>query len=304
MDGRQNSKSDSQKNSTMAAAKFDALERRCQSEPWHAVNAQDAMDGSFFYVKCVCATHAETGKGELAFVLLITDLLGVWRHEIRHDNAAGWVKEQHSTLVENYLVLLEKARKVIVGENTAKTPVIRIADLRELELSPLTMEAPLSERVTFKFKCAQLDRFEAGVVVREQLLLPLTQICGLFWAHSPAREWECEQTKSAAEEHTESRASCLEFTGSIGHAYRAFMERRFLRVATAADSPAAPDVAMPSARARPAGGEASGVGESGPVGSSAAADQPNGSQKRSADALPGLVIGSTTQQKKRSMLPR
>lgn len=229
--------------------------------PWHVCD-RNADTNEYFYVKVFAAAeppqHAATAGAEPAFVLLVTDLLGVWRATVQHSSAEEWARENFPKVAENYATVFDKMRQHILGELQVPNhpPVIQVAAMpyhSEKSTPALLITTWLNTRQSCTIECAPLSPLEAAVLLRDQMILPLVHISAILRTHSTVADWTPDQATREAEERL--REPCIfGFNGgAIERMYRMSVLHKYKEALVVA----APASREPTAEALPAGAPAS-----------------------------------------------
>ncbi|KAG8469717.1 hypothetical protein KFE25_006172 [Diacronema lutheri] len=205
----------------------------------------------YFYAKVVATDGlASTVGDDFAFVLLITDLLVVWRTSIAHRDAPEWVRARFPNVEETYATLLGRIRDTLIGADASFPPLVRVAPAPyQAATGPpaLLVTTRLSQRWSCEIECAALPPLESSVVLRDQMILPVLHVGNILRASSTVDQWSAAQAARAANEAA-GVSSRFEFDGAIADIYVALMRSRYAACPTAL-APASVELALPAAEA-------------------------------------------------------
>lgn len=206
------------------------------SEAWHACSS-NVETNEYFYVKVVASPPPPSpdcaADDKFAFVLLVTDLLGVWCASVQHANANRWVEDVFPNVEDSYVEVFGMLRDSLVGKREVPNfpPTIQVAaalPFHSLTEPPmLRVSIWLSSRRSCAFECMPLSLLDSATLLRDQMIIPLMHTGTILCSHSTVPNWTVEQARREAEEAS-SRSSRFEFkSAAIAEIYRVSMLSRY-----------------------------------------------------------------------------
>lgn len=199
---------------------------------------------------------ADPDPASVRHALLLTDLLNVWCAALPWREALDALdsaEDNPSGRAMPFAGMLHKVHGVIYGDPASPDEV----SIDTSDRSALRVKVWISKRWHVPFTCRVQEREAAAALLREQVTLPVLQICAFLLHRAPALADGGEGAVSDALVHA-AEHDLLDFSGVVGDVYSALMRQR---VARARAEGAAALGAAPAADAAPAAAPPAGADE-------------------------------------------